>query len=211
MIELKRDIKEIYETLITSIPQPYAILLNLLVFTILITFYALFVWKFYRFLAKKDIIKLNLGQYNKTEHYGLKKFLAYVFYFIEYIIILPFVVFFWFTMLVVFLILLSKEQSVQSILIISAVVVASVRMTAYYKEDLSRDLAKMLPFTILTVFLLSPNFFSLPNVINQFLQIKVMLQNIPYYLIFIIILEIILRFFEMIFSNKGSEEEEIVN
>jgi len=124
------------------------------------------------------------------------------------VIILPFLVFFWFAILAIFLILLSKEQTVQNILLISSAVVASVRMTSYYKEDLSRDLAKMFPFTILVVFLLSPNFFSLPQVISKFLQIPLLLQNILYYLVFIIGLEIILRFFEMIFSIGKTEEIE---
>ena len=208
MLEVINETRGVYEEFINSLPQHYGIWINLFIFTVLITLYAVFIWKFYRFLAQKDIIKLNLKQYSRSEHPVLKKILASILYFIEYVIILPFLVFFWFAILAIFLILLSKEQTVQNILLISSAVVASVRMTSYYKEDLSRDLAKMFPFTILVVFLLSPNFFSLPQVISKFLQIPLLLQNILYYLVFIIGLEIILRFFEMIFSIGKTEEIE---
>ena len=198
---------ETYTEVMNSLPQHYAAIINLFVFTLLIVIYTIFIWKFYRFLARKDIIKLDLRKYNKLEHPGWRKFLAVILYFAEYIIVLPFIVFFWFAILTFFLILLSK-QNVEAILLISAAIVASVRMTSYYKEDLSKDLAKLFPFTILAVFLLSPDFFSFELLVLQFSKIPSLLSNILYYLFFIIGLEIILRFFEIIFSVRNSSEDE---
>ncbi|MBI2124305.1 hypothetical protein HYT92_00795 [Candidatus Pacearchaeota archaeon] len=210
MVDFISSIKGVYESIIGSVPPQYSILINLFLFTLLIVIYAVFIWKFYRFLATKDIIKLDLAKYNKSTHPALRKFFASVLYLIEYIIISPFLIFFWFAILSVFLILLSKEQGVETILLISAAVVASVRMTSYYKEDLSRDLSKMFPFTLLAIFLLTPNFFSIPRFISQITQIPLLLNNILYYLLFIVGVEIILRFFSMLFSigNKESEEDE---
>lgn len=203
-----QNIAEAYTRVMNSLPQQYAAIINLFIFTLLIVIYTMFIWKFYRFLARKDIIKLDLKKYNKLEHPGWRKFLAAVLYFIEYIIVLPFIVFFWFAMLAVFLILLSKQQSAETIILISAAIVASVRITSYYKEDLSRDLAKLFPFTILAVFLLSPEFFSFELLVSQFSKIPSLLNNILYYLIFIIGIEMILRFFDIIFSIKNSSGDE---
>lgn len=203
-----QNIAETYTGIMNSLPKNYAAIINLFIFTLLIVIYTVFIWKFYRFLARKDIIKLDLKRYNKLEHPGWRKFLAAVLYFIEYIIVLPFIVFFWFAMLAVFLILLSKQQSAETIILISAAIVASVRITSYYKEDLSRDLAKLFPFTILAVFLLSPEFFSFELLVSQFSKIPSLLNNILYYLVFIMGIEVILRFFEIIFSIKNSGEDE---
>lgn len=205
------SVKGGYILFINSLPGQYVSLINLFIFTLLIVIYTVFVWKFYRFLAQKDIIRLDLNRYNKSKNPALKKLLAAFLYFVEYIVILPFAVFFWFAILTIFLILLSKEQSVEAILLISAAVVTSVRITSYYSKDLSRDLAKMFPFTILVIFLLTPNFFSLNLVMAQLSKLSLLFNDILYYLLFIIGVEIIFRFLELIFSIRKSNhiEEQI--
>jgi len=52
----------------------------LLIFVIGMAIYGIFVFKFYRFVARRDVFHLNLGQYNKAEHPAIKRFLAGVFY-----------------------------------------------------------------------------------------------------------------------------------
>ena len=65
-----------------------SLMLTLLFFTAVLVLYSVFVFYFYRYLAKKNLIELNLEQYNKYSHPGIIKFFAAIFYFIEYIIIL---------------------------------------------------------------------------------------------------------------------------
>ena len=162
-------------------------------FTILIVIYALFIFYFYRFLAKKDLIKLNLRQYNTTSHPVLSKFFAVVFYVVEYILIIPIVTFFWFAVLSMFLLVLSKTADVGTIILVSAALIAAVRVTSYVTEDISRDLAKMLPLTLLALFIIEPNFFVIQTVLERVQQIPSLLSHIPYYLIFIIGIEFVLR------------------
>ena len=186
-------------------PEPYRNYIILGVFIILISFYSIFVWKFYRFLAKRDLLNLNLSQYNQSEHPFLKKFFEVLLFIVEYIIILPIVVFFWFLVISIILLLLAKEQSISNILLISATIVGAVRITAYYNEDLSKDLAKMFPFTILALALLTPNFFDLKGTILKISEIPNLLTNIIFYLIAIMVLEFILRIFFLIMSSKDEE------
>lgn len=169
-------------------------ILNLLIFSILIAIYSVFIWKFYKFLARRNIIYLNLKQYNKTERPLLNKFLHSILFLAEYIIILPIIVLIWFVILSLFLLVLSKQQSVQQIILISAAIVAATRITAYISESLSRDLSKMFPFTILVIFLLDPNFFSLDLLVKRFFEISGFLNNIVFYFVFILIVEFLLRF-----------------
>ena len=58
------------------------------------------------------------------------------------------------------LIFLTKSYTVLNILYISFVIIVAIRITAYYTEELSRDVAKMLPFAILAIFLVDSSYFS---------------------------------------------------
>lgn len=204
-------IQGVWDNLISYIPEGYSFLAYLAVYAIIITLYAIFVWKFYRFLSRKDVVELNLWKYIKTEEDVIRKFIASIFYIIEYIIIMPFLVFFWYAVLSLFFLVLAKEQTLPNILLIGMAVVASVRITAYFNEDLAKDLAKMLPFTLLAVFLVTPNFFAIDTLINRFSEIPNFLYQMAYYIVFVVILEIVLRVlavFRQMFLPPEEDKEE---
>ena len=125
----------------------------------------------------------------------------------EYIIIVPLIVFFWFFILAIFLILLSKNTSVEQILLISAAIIAAARITSYFEEDLSKDLAKLFPFTVLVIFLLEPNFFKLGILLERAMEIPSLLNHILIFLIFIVVLEVIMRLIFLVVDFWTSEEE----
>ena len=206
---LGTTLSETYNLFVSSLPLFFQNFLNLLLIVLLVVAFSIFIWKFYRFISTKNLIQLNLNQYNRAEHPILAKLLAGAFYFFEYIIIMPFLIFFWFSMFTLFLIFLTESLEISSLILISAVIVAAIRMTSYYKEDLAKDLAKLIPFTLLAVSILNPKFFSIERIFNQFAELPNFFNEIFVYLIFIIILEIILRFFDFIFSLFGLEEIEI--
>lgn len=201
---------ELHKDFMNFLPGYMGDFFNLILLVLLIVLYSIFIWKFYRFIAKKNIFELNLNKYNTSEHPVITKLLAVSFYIIEYILVLPFIIFFWFSVFTLFLILLSESLEINSLLIISATIVAAIRMTSYYKEDLAKDLAKFIPFTFLAISILNPNFFDIERIINHFSQIPGFFSKIIIYLAFIILLEIILRFFDFIFSLFGLEEEIIL-
>jgi len=194
------------ESLWASVPAEYRVLFSLLLYTVFIALYAIFIWKFYKFLASKEIIQLNLKQYNYSSYPGLEKLFAIGLYTIEYLVILPFLVLFWFTILSLFLLMLSK-QGAEQILLVSAAIIASTRITAYISEDLSKDLAKILPFTVLATFILGENFFDVSSLIEKILQIPLLFNNILIFIIFIFIVEFVLRTFYSISQFFGSSEE----
>ena len=82
-------------------------------------------------------------------------------------------------------------------------------MTAYYKKDLSKEIAKLLPFTLLAFFILDIVSFKFERVITHITQIPSFISSILIYLGFIILLEIVLRFFVFIFSLFGLEEARV--
>jgi len=182
-------------------------LIILLLFTLVIVIYSVLIFYFYKFLAKKNIISLNLNQYNKTENLFFTKLFAFVFYIIEYIIILPVVTIFWFAIFSILLLIMAKTMTIATIMLISAALIASVRITSYINQNISQEIAKIVPFTLLALALTQPEFFNFNLLIERITQIPSVLINIPYYLLFIIVLELILRAGNLIKSFINIEKE----
>tara|TARA_Y100000310_G_scaffold294361_1_gene324775 strand:+ start:192 stop:800 length:609 start_codon:yes stop_codon:yes gene_type:complete len=181
----------------------------LLFFTTIIVIYSIFIFYFYQFLAKKNIIELNLNQYNRNENPTLVKFFAVIFYIIEYIIFLPIITFFWFSILSVLVLILAEGISVNAVLLITTALVASVRATSYISKDLAKDLAKMVPFTLLAIALTKPGFFQVSSLISRLSEISSLFSNIPLYLIFIVGVELTMRtidFMSGIFEKEKLED-----
>ena len=204
---LIEDLIAAYKGFLANLPSWAQNFIELFLLVILIVAYSIFIWKLYRFISKKNIFGLNLNKYNKSNHPLTEKIIAGTLYFLEYIIILPFLIFFWFAIFTFFLTLLTKGIEINVILVISAIVIAAIRMTAYYKEDLAKELAKLLPLNLLAIAMLTPGFFDLSRVLQNFSKLPVFFDEIIIYIVFIISLEIILRFFDFIFSLFGLEEE----
>jgi hypothetical protein len=197
MIEVIDSLISSIQNGISMLPESYQLILALLTYTILTFFYAIFVWKFSKLLAKIDILDINLSQYGS--HDAFKGFLT----FIEYIVLMPFFVFIWFTILSLFLIVMSKNQNASQILLISAGIIAAIRLCTYYSEELGENLAKLLPFTMLGIFLFDPAFFSVSVIISRLEEIPSLMATIPVYLIFIFILEVIIRGIYIIADSLG--------
>jgi|APSaa5957512576_1039674.scaffolds.fasta_scaffold51249_2 hypothetical protein len=200
---------EIYNNIAGAIPDQYSLIATLLFFTLIIVIYSVFVYYFYKFIAKKNIIELNLDQYNRTEHPTATKLLAVFFYIVEYIILLPVLTLIWFSVFSVFLLLLSETSQAATILMLSAALIASIRVVSYVSQNLSRDLAKVVPFTLLALFITNPNFFVVSRFFERISQIPDLLSHVPYYLILIIVLEILMRIFDTV--KKLFVSEEVVN
>ncbi|MFZ5955434.1 MAG: hypothetical protein ACOYT4_03335 [Nanoarchaeota archaeon] len=175
------------------IPSNLQLLFLLAFFTALIAFYSIFTFYFYKLIASKNILDLNLNQYNKSDHIVFMKILAVIFYILEYMIIFPLLTIFWFIVFSILLLSLSTINDVFIVLTICASLIASVRLTAYINENISRELAKIIPLTLLLFSLTQPNFFSIEAISNRFAQLPSLFSDFPYFILFIVILEFILR------------------
>ena len=199
----------IFDDIAATLSGEGNLLFTLLFFTAVIVIYSIFVFYFYQYLAKKNIINLNLARYNESEHRVALKSLATIFYILEYLIILPIMTFFWFAILAILILVLAEGISASTILLISAALVASVRITSYVSEKLSQDLAKMVPFTLIAIAITKPNFFDVSALLMRFGEIPALFSNIAYYLAFIVILELIMRFTDLLSQIVKSKQEEV--
>lgn len=183
--------------------------ITLLFFTIVIAVYSTFIYYFYVFLSRKNLIDLNLSQYNNYEHPALVKFFAILFYITEYIVVLPIITFFWFAVFSVLILFLAKGLEISTILLVSAAMVSSVRVTSYISKSLSQDLGKMLPFTLLAIAITEPGFFDISSLLSRINEIPNLLSNVLFYLIFIMILEVIMRLFDIFRNISGDKKDTI--
>ena len=190
-----------------NIVDAQSVIVPLALFVIGMTIYAVFIFKFYRFLAKKNIIRLHLDKRAKGKMGALKNFLRVVLYLFEHFVLFPVVVFFWFATLSIIILLLSKSQSVENVLLIAISLVGSVRVTAYYSEDLSRDLAKMIPFALLGVFLVDTSFFSLDTALTNIQKVPTLWKTIVYYMVFIVIMEFLLKVISHVVGHFRKDSE----
>ena len=146
-----------------------------------IAIYSILIWHFYRFVAKRDIFKLAFSRYSK------------IFGFLKYFFLFPFVAFLFFAGFSLMLFFLGKGLSEPQVLSTAFAMIAAIRITAYYSEDLSKDVAKMLPFAMLGLFLIDPSYFVFNDVILKIQSIPNFLILAVQFLLFIIVMEWFLR------------------
>ncbi|MDP3992213.1 MAG: hypothetical protein Q8P79_01750 [Nanoarchaeota archaeon] len=202
------DLIAAYNGFLSLLPPFFQTFFNFFFLAILIFAYATFVWKLHKFISIKNILNLDLNQYNTAEHPTNAKIVAGALYFLEYLIIMPLLIFLWFSVFGISLTIFT-DLDIGTILVISTVVVAAIRITAYSNEAIAREVAKLLPLQLLAIALVVPGFFDFERILNNINQVPDFLSQIFYYLGFIILVEVILRFFEFIFSAFGLEGEEI--
>ena len=108
---------------------------------------------------------------------------------------------------------LSENRTFPDILLMALVTVSTIRVTSYLSEELSRDLAKILPFGVLAIFIIDASFFSVVASLDVLKDIRDHSERILYYLLFLIALEFAVRLimgfakFVLVGSKKPAPEE----
>lgn len=176
-----------------SLEAAFELLWPVAIYVIGMTAYAVFIFKFYRFIASRDMFALDLSRLEQSRYLWMRRFLHVVMYVAKYLILFPAFAFFWFAVLTIVLAFLSKEQEISQILVIALITVATIRVAAYYKEELARDVAKILPFAVLALFLIDSSFFEVGKSLNVLEDANNFRESILYYLLFLIALEFLLR------------------
>ena len=197
----------IYINLESSLPANLFFGVNMFFLALIIAFIAFVIWKFYNALTRKNFIRLNLRKYDWSEHPVMKKFKAVIFYFIEYIVLMPILILIWFTIFSIVLLLLGAEREAIQLLLLSGAMVLAIRILAYYNEEISKELAKLFPFIALSVFLLTPRALGSVSFLESLKQIPLLFDNILYFLVVIFSVEIVLRVVYTLYELATGKEE----
>ena len=177
------------------LPQIFESFPQFILFTLGIAVYGIIIYNFYRFAAKRDIFHLEIIEQHRIKKAGKvrSRIVNFFLNLLKYGLIFPVIVFFWFAGFSLLLFFLSKSLDIGTILLISITVVSAIRITSYYNEDLSRDLAKTLPFAMLAIALIDPNFFSLNMVQGRIATVGTFIPKMIAYVLFTMSIEWILR------------------
>lgn len=188
-------------------------------FSIGMVVYGVFVYNFYRFLSKRDLFNINIEKISKgyfsssgKKSSGAPRAAAFI---ATNFFVFPFVIFLWFLGYSSFMFILVQHMPTATIFLVSSSLIIAIRISAYYREDLSRDLAKLLPFALLAIFLFDPQFYSLVDVLQRLSEIPSFLTQIASFMIVAMIVEIFLsiiylikiRFFHKEKKSKFDDSE----
>ena len=138
--------------------------LNLFTSTIVLFLASLLAWYiYYKQLARRDLFEIP--------KLNMKSKFANVFdriiYFLKYLFVFPIYSFIWFLIFSFLLFALSKSRPIEGILFLGIIVVAATRIGAYVSEKLAEDMAKLLPLTLIAIFLIDPKAVTLETIASS--------------------------------------------
>ena len=196
-----------------SLVAAQQLLWPVLVVVLGMTAYAVFVFKFYRFVAARDMFSLDLSKNDAVRDAVIWDLIFLIWYAVRFLVLFPAFAFFWFAVLTLILVFLSEDRELGTVLLIAMATVSAIRVSAYYNEDLSRDLAKILPFAVLGVFIIDTSFFNVTESVETLREIDAHRETIAYYLLFLVALEFALRFiyviFRLLFPSRSRADGEV--
>lgn len=176
-----------------NITDAYSALRPLALFAAGVAVYGILVFHFYRFLARKDILKLDLSKHNQSRRPLLRKIISVIFYILESLMLFPILIFFWFLVMAGLLFLMNSDRSIESILLAAMGVVAAIRVSSYYNATLATDVAKILPLALLGIMLIDSSLIGLSESTEGIREAAVQWETMIYYLIGVVVLEFALR------------------
>ena len=143
--------------------------------------YSILIWHFYRFISRRNCFKIS-----PKKHPRVIGFLKYFFLF-------PFVALVFFLGFSLLMLFLTRGYEIPAVLSTSFAIILAIRITTYYNEDLSKDVAKMLPFALLGIFLVDPSYFRFEDIVDRVYSLPDFFILSIQFIVFIIIVEWILR------------------
>jgi len=146
-----------------------------------IAIYSILIWHFYRYIARRDCFKISPRRHKK------------VIGFLKYFLFFPFVAFLFFAGFSLMMLFLTKSYEIPDVLSTSFAIIAAIRICSYYSEDLSKDIAKMLPFALLAIFLVDASYFRFSDITAKIGSLPEFFTVCIQFIVFIILMEWILR------------------
>jgi len=168
------DLQNIFSGDLSSFVPIFYLVMSIAVYSVLI-------WHFYRFIARRDCFKISEAKHSKLVGFA------------KYFFLFPFVASLFFIGFSMMMLFLTRNYEIPAVLSTSFAIILAIRIASYYSNDLSKDVAKMLPFALLGIFLVDPSYFRFEDVIDKIYSIPEFLVLCIQFVLFIIIVEWVLR------------------
>lgn len=167
-----------------------------ILFALAVGGYTALIFYLCHFMSRRDVFRFRYDILRKATAHSLARRLLLLagIYVWHYVLIFPLVAYLWFLVLILIVASLYSSLTPASLIVISMSVLTAVRVTAYFNEDLSRDISRILPFALLGVFLSQLNSFEINATIALLEGTTQEWERGFYYWLFVIIQETVLRF-----------------
>lgn len=184
----------------------FTLVFSLMYLVVSLALYSIMIWYFYRFIARRDCFKVDHCRHPLAVSC------------LSYFLLFPVVATLFFTGFALILVFLTRNFEIPQLLATSFVLVLAIRFTAYYSEDLSKDVAKMLPFAVLGLVVVNPSFFDFNDILMTVNSLPEFFNLAVQFILFIVLIEWILRFAlfvkHVVFSSshsKGVKKKSVVS
>lgn len=157
-------------------------LTTLLLYGVGIAIYTAFVFAFYKTVSRRRVVtETRRGAWGKM----VRAF--------EWTFMMPGIAFAYFAVLAAALFLLAKSQGTGQIILIALGVVVGVRVTSFLHEEMSADLARIVPLGLLGVVLVDPGYLTLEVTSMRMQEAAAQWPLLARAFAFLVVLEIVLQ------------------
>lgn len=179
--------------------------LNLLYSTLVLFAASGLAWYiYYKQLARRDLFDIPELDLNAKYTNVFNR----IVYFLKYLFIFPMYSFIWFLIFSFLLFVLSKSRPIEDILFLGIILVTATRIGAYVSEKLAEDMAKLLPLTLIAIFLMDPKAVTFQTFTSSFPVILNQFPRVAKYLLFIIAVEWVLRISHWILTPSKKAKQQ---
>ncbi len=182
----------LYSSFRNSLPRGWVIAVETFVLIVAVSLLCIFIWLFYASLSKRDFLRIDMRGRHASEYFSQRKF-SIISYFVKYLIFTPFLVILWFMGLSIMLLFLNRSMAIGAILTSSAVIVGVIRILSYYNNEAAEEVAKIVPFALIALFLMSSLGVTFTQVLSQLAQIPVLFDTILVYIGVLVFVEVVMR------------------
>ncbi|MBI4440042.1 hypothetical protein HY638_03655 [Candidatus Woesearchaeota archaeon] len=172
-----------------------------------ILFLAIFImWFFYhKQLSRRDLFEIPRIDSKSRFVNFIDRFI----YFFKYLVIFPLYSFIWFLIFSFLLALIAKSRPMVEIMFFGIVMVSVTRISAYVSPKLAEDMAKLLPWALIIVFLTDPQSVTPDSFQVSFSNFVQEIPKVAKYLFFIAFVEWVLRIGHWIISSVRDEHKPV--
>jgi len=157
-------------------------------YTLGFTLYAGTIFFFYKHVSRRLLI-----EYRTPKVDGWQRVFANVFYDLKYLLLSPLILLVWAVIIASMVFLLGKGLTTEQALFAAIALLATVRITAYFNEDLATDVAKLVPLSLLGIMALDTRAIDLERFWEKVQTLPEMIAPAVYAFVFVVLLELVLR------------------
>jgi hypothetical protein len=164
--------------------------------------FCIFTYSFHKAVARKFIFEFENRNCKSSKHPRLMQTWCTAVFIFKYLFFAPILLLLWFTTIAVLLFIFTRNVPIETLLILSMAFLSTIRITSYYDEALSRQIALNFPLSLLVVVLIDFAVIDFDLFMTKLYSLPALLPTLAIYFLFTVLLEFILRIYDAIATRE---------